>query len=564
MESLNKPISQDLFSVRISIKIMILTIGFVFQLNLAATGEQIDLKSYEGKNFRIRRIINHSRVFYPDPPLDTSAVFAQLEDPRLFLYRKDRIVEIKKIRANKDNNEIVLKFDSDVTGDQDIKFISPNDKPIPQEIFENLFNRIFTNASDSSNYAYYMIDDVRKKIHVRGANHIPPLSAPATLDDIQKLNNYTFCGACFKDSSTIPSLDIELSLAQSIAAEYRKYNQVVIIDSLQAYVDSIGKSVLASWPLPLKGYRYSFAVVDNNNPNCMALPAGTIFIHSGLLDLIGDRREFEAVLAHEIAHVEWRHGLRQLLKAERTKLIGSILSIAAGIVVGLSTDDTDAANLTIAISSLIAEVSSEVAIAGYSRDMESEADELSCLYMYTKYGAEATVFLEHMLNKLKYYDGYVEESFDPKAFSSHPNVISRAKSIKDMRFEYYARPLTYIGTDSLNREVAQIQIFYITDSPFKKYVGRATGFEQRYRTSAYASIECTEFLYDVRELKDFDLWIKGKSEHFDNKEDTPLAPLTKVGCVFVSDNKYRIDLDDFGYFYMALKPIRFWTKLEND
>lgn len=91
--------------------------------------------------------------------------------------------------------------------------------------------------------------------------------------------------------------------------------------------------------------------------NALALPSGAIVFTDELVQLAEDDRELMAVLAHEIAHVEGRHGLRQTLQH-------SLLSAAAVVVFG---DISSVSSIAAALPMVLTEL-------GYTREMEAEAD----------------------------------------------------------------------------------------------------------------------------------------------------------------------------------------------
>lgn len=90
-------------------------------------------------------------------------------------------------------------------------------------------------------------------------------------------------------------------------------------------------------------------------PNALALPGGTILMTDELVQLVdGDTRVLTAVLAHELGHVQQRHGLRMVVQA-------SALGAVAGVVLG------DFSTLLAALPALMGQ-------AHYSRAAEREAD----------------------------------------------------------------------------------------------------------------------------------------------------------------------------------------------
>jgi Zn-dependent protease with chaperone function len=89
-------------------------------------------------------------------------------------------------------------------------------------------------------------------------------------------------------------------------------------------------------------------------PNALALPSGTIIVTDELVALAASDDEILAVLAHELGHVERRHGMRKALQ-----------STVVGLVTTWYLGD---------LSSLAAAIPAALLDARYSREMEQEAD----------------------------------------------------------------------------------------------------------------------------------------------------------------------------------------------
>jgi Zn-dependent protease with chaperone function len=75
------------------------------------------------------------------------------------------------------------------------------------------------------------------------------------------------------------------------------------------------------WPGDVPPLDLQFRRSDVLGPNALALPSGTIVVTDALVGLAADDREVLAVLAHEVAHVEQRHGLRNMLQASAVTLL---------------------------------------------------------------------------------------------------------------------------------------------------------------------------------------------------------------------------------------------------
>ncbi len=90
-------------------------------------------------------------------------------------------------------------------------------------------------------------------------------------------------------------------------------------------------------------------------PNAFALPGGTLVMTDALVELFGaDADVLTGVLAHELGHVQQRHGMRMVVQA-------SLIGVLASVVLG-------------DFSSLLAAAPVIVGQASYSRDAEREAD----------------------------------------------------------------------------------------------------------------------------------------------------------------------------------------------
>lgn len=102
-------------------------------------------------------------------------------------------------------------------------------------------------------------------------------------------------------------------------------------------------------------YHLVFRRSPEIGPNAFALPSGTIVLLDELVNLSDNDTQIYGVLAHELGHVEQRHGVRALLQS-------SIVGIAMTWWLG-------------DVSSLLASAPAALIGAKYSRDMEREADD---------------------------------------------------------------------------------------------------------------------------------------------------------------------------------------------
>ncbi|HRV82762.1 MAG TPA: M48 family metallopeptidase, partial [Planctomycetota bacterium] len=108
---------------------------------------------------------------------------------------------------------------------------------------------------------------------------------------------------------------------------------------------------------PLEGIEYQFRVVRSDVSNAYALPGGYITIFSGLIEQSATPEQVAGVLAHEIAHVERRHGLHRV--AQQAGMMAS-MALLVGDLSGLE--------------AIAVKVFTMQQGAAYSQEQETEAD----------------------------------------------------------------------------------------------------------------------------------------------------------------------------------------------
>ena len=125
----------------------------------------------------------------------------------------------------------------------------------------------------------------------------------------------------------------EEKMAKSFLKVIYSYYEIIDDPVIADYVSKIGNRIVAGLEKPL--FNYHFYVIKTDPYNAFAIPAGYIFINSGLLMAMDDEDELAGILAHEIAHVNARH-ISQ--KIERSKKIGwaRMAGMVAGALMGIA------------------------------------------------------------------------------------------------------------------------------------------------------------------------------------------------------------------------------------
>jgi len=153
--------------------------------------------------------------------------------------------------------------------------------------------------------------------------------------------------------------DLAAQFEREVAREYRFIRDPVV----NLYVTRIGEQILR--PLGPQPFEYSFQVVDDEEVNAFAGPAGHIYIHSGTILRARNVAELAGVIAHEIGHVAKRHLAQNYEKQQAASVGRQVAVIGAGILGGNAA--AGAANLATGFG--LAAV-----LNTFSREAEEEAD----------------------------------------------------------------------------------------------------------------------------------------------------------------------------------------------
>jgi tetratricopeptide (TPR) repeat protein len=176
----------------------------------------------------------------------------------------------------------------------------------------------------------------------------------------------------FADSSAegahIPSL-----IAQSNGMEQRFLYQNLILDEkdLTDYLSEILEKL--ALPEERRRYRLRARVLRSNVFNAFAAPNGTVFVCTGLLSRAANETQAAAVLAHELGHIVLEHTEKNLLEMKR-----QARDIVSG---GESRRNPEALILSDGVAGTVVGDALRSAIAGYTEQIEREADSVAIVRM---------------------------------------------------------------------------------------------------------------------------------------------------------------------------------------
>ena len=348
-------------------------------------------------------------------------VYLDGEDDRIFaLHRGDRLFPLREgetvriIDADPEDDHIELELQSTRLGRGRVDFYGP---PPSSEEFERWLDEVFEVTTAEADFHRYVGNRQSQTLHIRGANHLPDVADRQTFatEPDATARGYHRCGVCFVRTPDVSDYETERSLAMMSLQQVQSTYYPLVDSELQEYIERVGERVLSEWPVPLKGYRYRFQVVDSEDINAFAVPTGYIFMTRGLLESLETDNEVAAILAHEIAHVESRHSYRIWRNAQRVSTIAGIVGIFAG--------GTD--NVVDDIVATMTSFAANLFLAGHGRDREREADLFASFYLNaTEVGDRP---LLNSFRKIK----FAHDAHDPfgegggRLFASHPHIEER-------------------------------------------------------------------------------------------------------------------------------------------
>ncbi|WP_425527654.1 M48 family metalloprotease [Xylella fastidiosa] len=208
-------------------------------------------------------------------------------------------------------------------------------------------------------------------------------------------------------------------------AELRNYGYVLEDPLLQGWLQSIGEHLAANSDQPHQ--LFTFVLLKERQINAFATLGGYVAVNSGLLLTAEREDEVAAVLSHEIMHINQKHVLRSVERAQRDQipiLLGMLAAvIAAQHVGGNSSGDATMAGITSAMGLM------QQRQINYTRSNEAEADRLGIHTLARSgYDLEAMAgFFERMSLVTRGNSGGDQA---PDYLQTHPVTVTRISEAK--------------------------------------------------------------------------------------------------------------------------------------
>ena len=198
----------------------------------------------------------------------------------------------------------------------------------------------------------------------------------------------------------------ELEMGAQYSAEINRQLPILNDGNANNYINQLGDQIARSGQ---RGFNYTFYIVNSDVVNAFAVPGGYIYVNRGLIERTRNLSELAGVLAHEIGHVEHRHGAEQMEQMQRANLGVNL----AYILLGRQPGQAEATAINAA---------GTLYFAKHSREAENEADGSAVpMMMAARINPQGLVSMFELLMQQQRNSPSALEQW----FSTHPTTQER-------------------------------------------------------------------------------------------------------------------------------------------
>jgi beta-barrel assembly-enhancing protease len=221
----------------------------------------------------------------------------------------------------------------------------------------------------------------------------------------------------------------ELEMGAQYSAEINRQIPLVSDGSANSIINQMGDQIARAGQ---RGINYTFYIVNSDQVNAFAVPGGYIYVNRGLITRTRNMAELAGVLAHEIGHVEHRHGAEQMERMQRASLGVNLAYILTG------RQPTQA-------EGVLVNAAGSAYFARHSREAENEADASAIpMLLAARIDPRGMVSMFQLL--------IAEQRRQPSAFeqwfSTHPTTQDRIENTQRMINQVPAASMRNLSTSS--------------------------------------------------------------------------------------------------------------------
>ena len=214
-----------------------------------------------------------------------------------------------------------------------------------------------------------------------------------------------------QEAGTEKEIDFGRGVAAKILGKYPIYKDEEKVN----YVSQIGTGISAQLGRP--ELRYYFGILDTEDINGYAAPGGYIFVTTGALKLMRNEAQLAGVLAHELAHINQKHIVKQLnLQSRDRSMTSGIAQILGGATLSAK----------IALERLNDLAFKMLMEEGLSKKDEADADQ-KALEMLISTGYDPQSYINY-LSSLK---PHLEKGQAKVLSKTHPTIDTRIKLLRE-------------------------------------------------------------------------------------------------------------------------------------
>ncbi|MGY4828256.1 M48 family metalloprotease [Sphaerotilaceae bacterium SBD11-9] len=218
---------------------------------------------------------------------------------------------------------------------------------------------------------------------------------------------------------------------QGVLEEYGAYAN----PRLQAYVNDVGQKLAKQ--SHRANLQWTFTVLDSPEVNAFALPGGYVYVTRGIMAYLDSEAELAGVMGHEIGHVTARHGAQRATQQQNAGYGVMAATVLGAVLEGFGLGG--ATNL----ASQVSQTAAAGYIASYSRDQESQADQLGAEYLVrNRYNPQNMVEVIEVLKSQEVFAADAAKAEGKAApsgtswLASHPSNDKRLADIRAIAAKY--------------------------------------------------------------------------------------------------------------------------------
>jgi len=212
----------------------------------------------------------------------------------------------------------------------------------------------------------------------------------------------------------------EYYIGRAVAAKVLQTYPPLDRPQANTYLNLLGQSLAIFSNRPETFGGYHFLLLDSDEVNAFAAPGGLILVTRGMLFCCANEDELAAVLAHEICHVEMKHGLRAIKQGRLTE---ALMVVAAESAKQMGSEEL--ASLTRDFEASVGDVVTTLTTSGYSRAQERDAD-AAAVQLLRRAGYPGAA----MITMLQRMDERLADARGLGFAKTHPSAKSRADALR--------------------------------------------------------------------------------------------------------------------------------------